>query len=116
MERAPRRPRRTPMRRTLACAVVATGLMLAVLETAAGAKPCARLCRPEIAACRDGCGPLPRDHRRRCRRACRVEVLDACRAPPPPTWTAPAPAPTGRQIVCNGPARDAAVLALIESL
>ena len=104
------------MRRTLACAVVATGLMLAVLETAAGAKPCARLCRPEIAACRDGCGSLPRGQRRRCRRACRVDVLNACRATPAPTCTEPAPAPAARQIVVNGLALDAAGLAVIESL
>jgi hypothetical protein len=93
---------------------VAAGLVLAVLEPAAAAKPCARLCRPEIATCREGCGPLPRGQRRRCRRLCRVEVLNACRATPASTCTAPAA--TGRAIVVNGQALDAEGLAVIASL
>jgi len=93
---------------------MAAGLLLAVLETSAVAKPCATLCRPEIAACRDGCGPLPRGRRRKCRRTCRIEVLSACRATPAASCTAPAA--TGRQIVVNGQLLDGAGLAVIESL
>ncbi len=91
----------------------ALGLAVAMPDVPAAAKPCARLCRAEIAACKAACAP-PRAQRRRCRRACRIEPLRACRASPAPSCTPPAP--VGRQIAVNGEVLDAAGLAVVEGL
>ena len=103
------------MRPTFARALsVALGLLLTALDVPAMAKPCARLCRPEIAACKGSCASLARPQRRRCRRACRVDLLQVCRASTTPSCMAPAP--IGRQIVVNGELLDAGDLAIVEGL
>jgi hypothetical protein len=103
------------MTRTFARATsAALGLSFILLHVPAAAKPCPRLCRPEIAACRSSCVTLSRPERRRCRRTCRSTLLTACRATPAPSCAAPAP--VARQIVVNGVVLDAAALAVVEQL
>lgn len=69
------------------------GIMLAVLAlvgaSESDAKRCRDICGDDVATCRSACDDLRRPARRRCKSACKRQVLSACRAFPGDLCIAP---------------------------
>jgi hypothetical protein len=70
----------------LSVAVLGAGL---AASPAMARKKCKKLCRENIAACREAnCKPLP-NHRRKCNRTCKRDIIQICKSRPDTTTCSP---------------------------
>lgn len=78
---------------TAAAVIFSVGLMVSIAPAKGGPK-CGKLCKTDIAACKATCEGTKKE-KGKCKRACRKELLDACKLQPTPRSSCTPASPSG---------------------